>query len=384
MNLKPLNFRNPSFVRRTIFLLLFASLLFTCEEEESVKGEFVIDVLNLESISPENVFLNPIAVPLELTSESAIKVVTKIIATDENYFVLDERSYTVFIFDSTGKYVSKIVNTGDGPNSIDIIYDIRFNLFTPENEIELMSPKGKVVSYDLDSKEYKTIIGSNSDLNSIYGFINVTNDISLFYTQKGSHKLTYYSREKGEVIDGKLKNNTAKMVPLGSPCPFLAEENDPAFFLDQYTSEVYEIDGMELIKLGQYDFVGQNLSIPDLPLFVTDPSSLADYTFENNLVYPIVSYRRTKKSVGMTVVQSGKSGKTLVFDKASGWRIVDRIDKFRFNPFISTMKDKTVGVLIDPTSLYQIFPNIDDSLIDDFDVEREMNPILITYSFLKE
>ncbi|MDR3095059.1 MAG: 6-bladed beta-propeller, partial [Bacteroidales bacterium] len=54
-------------------------------------------------------------IPLETSPECLIGRIDKIISFDDKYYILDRQTESILVFDSTGKYLFKIAQIGNGP-----------------------------------------------------------------------------------------------------------------------------------------------------------------------------------------------------------------------------------------------------------------------------
>ena len=104
-------------------------------------------------------------IQLETVNESLLSESIYLVYEDENLIIIaDGRTQTIFIFDSNGKFKSKIRKVGNGPG--DYVY-LTYVTFDADNSTILVFDNGnqKIISYDLKG----THMGSKSTKDKIYG-----------------------------------------------------------------------------------------------------------------------------------------------------------------------------------------------------------------------
>ncbi len=143
---------------RLLFLFLF-SVLFSCKEnikKSSDITDIVIDPSDIkESYDINEDYAGDIElIPLETTDESLIARISKVIFSNGKYYILDRKSSSVLLFDSKGKYLSKLSKKGQGPDEY-----TRLNSFTVVNDTLWVSDDNRrlLIGYDKDFKMIKRI-----------------------------------------------------------------------------------------------------------------------------------------------------------------------------------------------------------------------------------
>ncbi|WP_160150072.1 6-bladed beta-propeller [Parabacteroides sp. Marseille-P3160] len=109
-------------------IILFAFIIIAlngCNNDERIKEGEIIKSSNYEIIKPNISFDNKINilpyidsikyVTLELTDESIIGNIQKLIVYNDRIYILDTQSSSLFVFDIKGKYLFKIDKIGSGP-----------------------------------------------------------------------------------------------------------------------------------------------------------------------------------------------------------------------------------------------------------------------------
>ncbi len=92
-------------------------------------------------------------VPLEMTDECIIGVVSKIKFYKNFILVLDRQTKSIFIFDDKGKYIKKISRVGSGPGEYKEIKD--FCVHPQTGMITTVTSSRKIITYSFDLKEFK-------------------------------------------------------------------------------------------------------------------------------------------------------------------------------------------------------------------------------------
>src|SRR5690606_7404266 len=91
---------------------------------------------------------------LETNEKSLIGNVNKVLATDDNILILDNRSAnSVFNFDHFGKYLGKINGQGNGPSEYNFLEDM--DLDSDGNLYLLDLRKGDILKFLIDGKFIK-------------------------------------------------------------------------------------------------------------------------------------------------------------------------------------------------------------------------------------
>jgi hypothetical protein len=134
------------------FILSFALMLLiiACQKQGSQQSIVSVNTENVEEIRIDidkgpfypldSIFTaNVKFVRLETTDDNLIGKVSNILISDSLIFVVDkEQTYSIFIFDKTGHYITKIANRGNGPGEYSRIYDVV--LMPNEHQIAVISP----------------------------------------------------------------------------------------------------------------------------------------------------------------------------------------------------------------------------------------------------
>lgn len=215
LNLKKLNggtsfiippFHNHYFMKYSLWFLCFIFLLgCSLEEQSKIRNQYKVIDQNLPSITdvvnlPDFITINKV-ITLESTDSSLIDFVHKVVE-DEFYFVKGGKS--VYKFDKSGGFISKISRGKDGPNQFSNLTDIL--TLNDENRLWVYDSRSrKIFQFDYDfnleinyTLDYP-LLGIEKLENGLIGtpgYMLVLEDpYSLFYFQ-GDNLATGYKFEK--------------------------------------------------------------------------------------------------------------------------------------------------------------------------------------------
>jgi len=103
-----------------VCLVIISSFFLGCtnNKPDPPITEVIIDPKNEVAISQSlttDYFRSRKLVRLETTNESLIAQINRLIVYENRYFIFDHQNKSIFIFDESGKYISKINSIGKGP-----------------------------------------------------------------------------------------------------------------------------------------------------------------------------------------------------------------------------------------------------------------------------
>ena len=88
-------------------------------KEEEVLKDYPTIKLDLSNepvfIRPDSLLGEKVIIPLETTEESIIGEINKLEIVHDTLYILDEDQNMIFLFDKTGKYITRIDDVGRGP-----------------------------------------------------------------------------------------------------------------------------------------------------------------------------------------------------------------------------------------------------------------------------
>ncbi len=170
-------------------------------------------------------------VPLETSSELLISEISKIEYRNGLYYVADEVSQAVFIFDGKGEYKSTVGKRGGGPGEY-----ITLGSFTLQGDDVLIQAKfqGKVLVYDQDGR-YKSTI----DVKEIPHLQFEAVGRSLFFVTEGSYHLTSMDADRKTIHHHlPIANKAYSDWGLNS---YIDAFGDTAFLILPRDNTIYEV-----------------------------------------------------------------------------------------------------------------------------------------------
>lgn len=160
-------------------------------------------IMNLSEITSKVEYIK-----LETSPECLIGRIKKLIAFNDKYYILDGQTESILIFDSNGKYISKIHKTGKGPGEYVQIAD--FVILPIDSSILLIdNMQVKLVKYDLASNLVR-----ESRLHAITHKIAVLND-SLIALQFNYPDFTLNDNYNISILD-KDMNKLTSLIKMKS------------------------------------------------------------------------------------------------------------------------------------------------------------------------
>ena len=109
-----------------VYLGILLCVLVSCQSKVSVPDgceTITVDLGRKDLIQKDAAFSNYSYIRLEVTDESLLGDVAKVVCDDERIYVLSMLDPTLFIFDRTGKFQSKL-SKGQGPGEVIFVSDI--------------------------------------------------------------------------------------------------------------------------------------------------------------------------------------------------------------------------------------------------------------------
>jgi hypothetical protein len=244
------NFKVPASV---IFAFMLLVLIVSCSEKKQEKNaSYTFDLKKVESgtVSKAKIKVKEIRyIPLETTKESLIGYPSKILYRQNKFYILDNDSKSLFIFDSNGKFLSKIQKLGKGPgeyiSNSDFDVDNNGNVYIWDISVH------KLIKYSSDMvtfKEYKF---------SEYVFLNFSlfsqNKLLLHSIFKGGnikYSVGIYdlTNNKFEVVL-KAKDHYEDYTIARNSFSYLFASNATTYYSTNYSPDIYKIDSTQNTKV---------------------------------------------------------------------------------------------------------------------------------------
>lgn len=176
------------------YSLLFLLILFiSCNQQKNgnVFETIEIDLDDKELICSESAAFDSCSiVQLEVTENSLLGDIAKVVCIKDRIYILSMMDPTLFIFDKSGKFISKL-NTGKGPGEIIFVSDI-----VVHNDTLLVLDNYRVIkAYDLDGN----YIEEKMKLDSPY--------FSMYFTDNGTYLMEPNINSRSEYNLHVIKDN---------------------------------------------------------------------------------------------------------------------------------------------------------------------------------
>jgi len=347
---------------------------------DSVPTSIAVNLNDNSKISVFDIFSKISVIPLETESNSMIEKISKVIPYNNRFYILDRNQNAVLIFDSDGKFRKKIRKIGVGPGEYSLLYDFNINPFT--KELELLNPKGELLSYTLDGEFIKSL---RIPMRSASKFIPVTKDMIIFYTFFEEEKLHYYSRIQDKVIKKEFHfPETIHNTPLisSTSSPFSQNGNHITFF-QGFTNDIYDIDSSGLRFRFRWDFGKHNMDYRNLPEG-KEPMYYMALLRNGNMAHSFYSYQENQNII-MTRFIFDKQWVSLIYDKADKKStVVKRFTEDVVLPAFPLLSEEGILGFTDPMEAHLL---VNESVVDEptrsviANLKPEDNPILIRYYF---
>lgn len=232
-----------------LLLPLLSLLLISCQPSSRPDStntmNFQLDTIQTSSINP---ICEVRYVPLELTDNSLIGSIDKILFRNNHFYIFDKSANIgVSIFDENGKFIKALNRTGEGPG--EYIFPIDFDVDAEGNIYIADNARQKIIKYDAnDFRQYEEI-----DLECYFMEFAVIDKeyivLSERYDQgKIQDKLAVYSR-KDKKIQSLLKPALTEMDELRIPrhsSHYLYRSGDKVYFYQRFTPEIYIVNGEDI------------------------------------------------------------------------------------------------------------------------------------------
>lgn len=313
-------------MKKLICTLLLPIFFFSCNNKEEAGGGQTLKVdldTPYDELSFFDIFESVDVVPLETTDSSLIGEISKIDFYKNQFYILDERTMSVFRFNRDGRYCDKIARHGKGPGEYSDLTDFSINRET--NQIELLSAYGGLHIYDMDFNHVRDLKLTDPKLYPVHKFANVSGDLRVFLSYFKEYRLKLYSEKQNKVIKEFYKRPVflAEESVMFTTNFMFEKEGDVVYFNQASDYNLYEITP-DTCKIRQtWDFGEHNYSISTLPsdwkhqqyydyLWNDVAKKLKVFYFGGNTEnssYRIVQFDYGPKREIVTVIYDKKSGK---------------------------------------------------------------------------
>lgn len=365
------------------YLLAIAVLLNLGCLKENNQGKLIpIDIDKAASIPLKKYFPKTEIIALETSKESLINHVDKLIAYKDYFYVLDIKQKAVFIFESKGKYLNKIMKVGKGIGEYTSVRDFEINRFT--NNLELLSPTGQIFIYSLDGIFKQSL--RVPDLRSVRFFTSINSDTTAFYSIYGKERVSYFSRKKEKLFkrEHPIPEFVARRTSFNSDqSPFILD-NDKTMLYEVFSNNVYTIERDKLTPAYQWDFGDRNFNIEkELPNHHTKNYYKQKMDSYKQNVHHFIYHFENDKQIFTGFLYNEKI-LHLIYDKKNNDYSV--FPKFDEGLIYMPVTSSTLGLysVIEPklvTTLKNngMLKNFDKAVVDN--IKPEDNPAILLYHF---
>jgi hypothetical protein len=205
-----------------------------------------------------------ICIKLQPAPDDVMGVLHPIIIRKKYIYAVDVSQHMIFVFDKTGKFVSKLAKKGDGPDE----YRIIASVFIDDNEeyIELMDKRKKLkytnISFELVESVPFFVIQYNTSRknNGFYYFATHQMDNVIEDNNKKTNAGLLVMNDKNNLnknnlkilFDKNIETNNFYFLPISEA--FAQNEQNELFFSNMYDNTFYRLEAGEAYPVYTVDF----------------------------------------------------------------------------------------------------------------------------------
>lgn len=265
-----------------IFIALFH---YGCRERQSnnlIDVHNLIEIDNPVSILIEDFIIDIDTIRLETSDESIMSDILNMHIMDNRFYILTNNFSSVYIFDSVGKFISKINDKGDGPNEYIKISSFEVDKIN-KNIIISDSFSRRIFIYDQDGNQIKTIQLDFQPiviLPHLNGFINIySGPRGIYNTPEKENYNVHFLNIKGEFISSAIEVTTPERIDMGSAFKTDCLDNGDILFQPVLSDIIYRIERNNIIplygflNLSQFKFLTQKEKLDFQYVFAKENSA---------------------------------------------------------------------------------------------------------------
>jgi hypothetical protein len=241
------------------YCFILICCLFSCSKNEKVNPVEIIEIdiqneIDVTKSLTTNYFKKRKIVKLETTAESIISQINRLILFEGKYYIFDMNSKSVFTFNESGKFISRIKRVGKGPGEYLQISD--FTIDTKNKQIILLCDiPNCLIYYDLNGNFLKQIKN-----NEYFRYITSNDNYFHFVNLLIKYGDKYITTQKEEL--------TTKFLPIEkfvqnkdfySIHPNIIKSSSTYIF-KVYDNVVYQITENEVLPKYQFNFGTKNFA----------------------------------------------------------------------------------------------------------------------------
>ncbi len=298
---------------------------------------------------------------------------------DNGYFVLDERSGSLYSFGLDGSYKGTISRRGHANNEYDLAYGVQWN--DKNNYISVLDPRANIYRY----KNNGVFISAEhiNGITAIHSFYE-KNDTCVFFTSSDRENLHLWCHKKIRPIvytpSISLKNQ------FNAPFPFIKKGNE-LYYYEGVSGDIYALNLSSCImeKVFSWNFLMHNVDVARLQ----DP----DYDFLTSLrhelydcVYPFLNIAWLEDLLIANVLYHNAEH-LLIYNLSTDQSYLIKEVKEGARIKFMVAKDDTLYLLTDSESLSEF---VSLNILDDNNKEvyrsvhnTSSNPVLLKYSGIR-
>ena len=375
-------------MRKIFIILVEMLLLFSCV---SNVGNNSINLDELQNVSILDFIDSINVVQLETNDQCLISTINKVIIFNDCFYVLDIRQQSVFCFNSSGKFLFKIFQKGQGPEEYVYLNDLNID---PYNDVLLLlEPFGNLLSYDLNG-QYLSKTSLPKEIVA-YNEVFPINKDTLLFISANKYSVIYYSRKEKKIIAKKYENDR-QLLPFNSIRKTYVY-NDSVYYFPPLSNDVINLSGKEQQISHTWDFGKLNNSEKKKDDFKKLPknqqgNSKIDYVGEKILNYEISKNYESSKYRICVIDYGNYNFRHILIDKVTGNSFVfDKTKeniRFIFPDFYKEsiiFYDHGFGESPLEVKFYdrEILNESQKKIIDSHDPEND-NPFLVIYTLKKK
>ena len=180
-----------------------------------------------------------------------------------NFYILDDKSYKVNVYNKEGRILYQANKVGRGVGEYTMAYQIEYNSNTAQ--IEILNPMGKILRFDKDSLKYVSELNFIGNPLSTHNF-NYLGDDYILYSAREADKLYKFESETNEVLSYSYQPPEYLRKYISPQSPFLYLTDSPCIFRP-YDGLIYKFDitKNEMQPFIQWDFGKYQCRLQDIP-----------------------------------------------------------------------------------------------------------------------
>ncbi|MEA4919053.1 6-bladed beta-propeller [Proteiniphilum sp.] len=295
-------------IKKVIFPFLFCSLLIACNRSAALKEGAVAESGEIKVIKPastENTidispYLDTIRyVKLELTDESMVGYIQKMMVFEERIYILDTHTSSLFVFDIDGNYLFKIFSVGEGPKEY-MQVDL-FDIDSKKRQIVLTDlMANRVLRYNLDGHFISRtkipfwidgIVPGHDG-----GYVMYTNYLNNKSTLKQEYNLLYLDSLMN-ITQSYFPYSSEQFIKLTSPQgSVFYPYNGDFYFFTGYGNTIHKVGKEELSLVYSFDFGDKVFDISRL----TDEKSAKEY-LKKKTFYSLYAIQETDEILSFSL-----------------------------------------------------------------------------------